>query len=103
MLVSTYAEFQPIPEIQFADNLVASPIGTNAAALGGFVQPNLRIASFSDLRHRRNGWPKATSLPQGIVEAAQVSEQPGARLQLMAVHPCRENDRPILTPPTGRG
>jgi hypothetical protein len=37
VLVSTNAEAQPIPEVIFADDLVASPVGTNKAGLGVLI------------------------------------------------------------------
>lgn len=37
VLVSTNAESQPIPDLTFADDLVASPIGTNRADLGKLI------------------------------------------------------------------
>src|SRR5271169_6089042 len=33
----THAEYQPVPDLQFADDLVASPVGTNAASLGMLI------------------------------------------------------------------
>jgi hypothetical protein len=37
VLVSTNAESEPIPEITFADDLVAPPVGTNKADLGSLI------------------------------------------------------------------
>lgn len=37
VLVSTNADSQPIPDVSFADDLVASPIGTNATDLGPLI------------------------------------------------------------------
>ena len=37
VLVSTNAESQPIPDLTFADDLVASPIGTNKTDLGRLI------------------------------------------------------------------
>ena len=53
VLVSTNADSQPIRDLQFADDLVASPVGTNASALGGLDRPDLRRASFPDPRYQR--------------------------------------------------
>ncbi len=37
VLVSTDAEAQPFPDLQLAEDLVASPVGTNAVSLGGLI------------------------------------------------------------------
>src|SRR6185437_13893484 len=37
VLVSTNAECQPIWDVRFAEDLVARPLGTNAASLGEFI------------------------------------------------------------------
>ena len=37
VLVSTNAESQPIPDLRFADDLVASPVGTNKTDLGELI------------------------------------------------------------------
>jgi Uncharacterized conserved protein (DUF2075) len=38
VLVSTDAKSQPIPELKFADDLVATPVGTNKSDLGALVE-----------------------------------------------------------------
>jgi hypothetical protein len=71
VLVSTNAESQPIPELKFADDLVASPIGTNRTDLGALIAaicaarvfPVLDIDSWMALGYR----PTPT-----IVEAAEI-------------------------------
>lgn len=71
VLVSTGADLQPIPEIQFAADLVASPVGTNANALGDLFNricasrafPTLDIGDWASKGYR----PTPT-----IVEAAQI-------------------------------
>ncbi len=37
VLVATHAESRPIPELKFADDLVASPVGTNKTDLGALI------------------------------------------------------------------
>jgi hypothetical protein len=71
VLVSTHAESLPKPDLRFAEDLVASPVGTNAAALGGLT----------DYIGRARGYPtldidewmaKGYKPTPTIVEAAQV-------------------------------
>jgi hypothetical protein len=52
VLVSTSAESGPFPDLKFANDLVASPLGTNKTDLGGLIGRYLRCASFSKARHR---------------------------------------------------
>ncbi|HEX3470663.1 MAG TPA: DUF2075 domain-containing protein [Silvibacterium sp.] len=74
ILISTRAEYQPIPELQFADDLVALPVGTNAAALGDLFNqicasrafPNFDISEWMAKGYK----PTPT-----IVEAAQILYQ----------------------------
>ena len=71
VLVSTNAESQPIPELKFADDLVASPVGTNRTDLGALIDaicaarafPVLEIDKWMALGYR----PTPT-----IVEAAEI-------------------------------
>ena len=51
VLVSTNAESRPIPEIKFADDLVASPVGTNKTDLGALIDAYLLCANISNPRH----------------------------------------------------
>jgi hypothetical protein len=70
VLVSTHAEFQPIADLQFADDLVASPIGINAAALGDLINDICTAHAFPafDLR---DWMAKGYRPTPTIVEAAQ--------------------------------
>ena len=52
VLVSTNAESQPIPELQFADDLVASPVGTNKADLGNLIDAICAARAFPKSQHR---------------------------------------------------
>src|SRR5436305_5937336 len=38
ILVSTNAKVKPVFDLRFAEDLVASPVGTNAAGLGGLIE-----------------------------------------------------------------
>ncbi len=49
VLVSTNAEPQPIPEIIFADDLVASPVGTNKSGLGALIDAICSARTFPRL------------------------------------------------------
>jgi Uncharacterized conserved protein (DUF2075) len=49
VLVSTNAESQPIPEVTFADDLVASPVGTNKAGLGALIDAICAARAFPSL------------------------------------------------------
>src|SRR5258706_4220651 len=49
VLVSTNAESQPIPELMFADALVASPVGTNRADLGKLIDVICASRAFPSL------------------------------------------------------
>jgi hypothetical protein len=49
VLVSTNAESQPIPEVTFAVDLVASPVGTNKADLGTLIDAICAAQAFPDL------------------------------------------------------
>jgi len=74
VLVSTRAEFQPIPELEFAADLVASPVGTNATALGGFFNQICASQAFPffDIGEWMAKGYKPTPT---IIEAAQVLYQ----------------------------
>jgi hypothetical protein len=71
VLVSTDAEHLPNPDLRFDTDLVAAPVGTNSAGLGGLIQyicaerthPALNIEQWMDKGYK----PTPT-----IVEAAQV-------------------------------
>ncbi len=71
VLVSTNAKSQPIPELKFADDLVASPVGTNRTDLGALIDaicterafPFLDVDKWMALGYR----PTPT-----IVEAAEI-------------------------------
>jgi hypothetical protein len=49
VLVSSNAESQPIPQITFADDLVASPVGTNKADLGNVINSICSARAFPRL------------------------------------------------------
>lgn len=71
VLVSTHAASQPIRDLQFADDLVASPVGTNAAALGGLIDQICAARAFPTFDI--NEWmAKGYKPTPTIVEAAQV-------------------------------
>ncbi len=70
LLVSTHANSQPIRDLVFAHDLVASPIGTNAAALGGLIDQICTAGAFPSLDIRE--WmAKGYKPTPTIVEAAQ--------------------------------
>jgi hypothetical protein len=46
VLVSTNAESQPLPELKFADDLVALPVGTNKADLGALIDSICSMQAF---------------------------------------------------------
>lgn len=74
VLVSTNAEYQPIPKLQFADDLVASPVGTNAIALGNFFNQICASQGFPILDI--DEWmAKGYKPTPTIVEAAQILYQ----------------------------
>jgi hypothetical protein len=74
VLVSTHAECQPIPDLRFAEDFVASPIGTNAAALGGLINHICAICAgrafptFDVCEWMAKGYKPTPT----IVEAAQI-------------------------------
>ena len=74
ILVSTDAESQPIPELNFADDLVASPVGTNktdlGALIGGICTAQVFPAIDSDEWMAKGYKPTPT-----IVEAAEILYQ----------------------------
>ena len=74
VLVSTHAEYQPIRELHFAEDLVASPVGTNATALGDLFNQICASQAFPifDIREWMAKGYKPTPT---IVEAAQVLYQ----------------------------
>src|SRR4029077_12142419 len=49
VLVSTEAESQPIPEVTFAEDLVASPVGTNKTDLGTLIGAICSAQAFPSL------------------------------------------------------
>lgn len=49
VLVSTNAESQPIPDLRFADDLVASPVGTNKTDLGKLIDVTCAARAFPRL------------------------------------------------------
>jgi Uncharacterized conserved protein (DUF2075) len=74
VLVSTNAEYQPVPKLQFADDLVASPVGTNAIALGNFFNQICASQGFPILDI--DEWmAKGYKPTPTIVEAAQILYQ----------------------------
>jgi hypothetical protein len=71
MLVSTNAESQPIPEITFATDLVASPIGTNKTDLGPLIDAICSARAFPRLNI--DEWMAQGYKPTPtIVQAAEV-------------------------------
>jgi len=71
VLVSTNADSQPVPELEFADDLVASPVGTNAADLGTLIGHICAAHEFPALDV--DDWMlKGYKPTPTIVEAAQV-------------------------------
>ena len=74
VLVSTHAEFQSTRELQFADDLVASTVGTNASALGGLLSRVCASRAFPTLDV--GDWMSKGYKPTPtIVEAAQILYQ----------------------------
>src|SRR5579862_6306118 len=49
VLVATHAEPRPIPELRFADDLVASPVGTNKTGLGALIGAICAAQTFPSL------------------------------------------------------
>jgi hypothetical protein len=71
VLVSTNAKSQPTPELEFADDLVASPVGTNSTELGPLIDNLCAAHAFSRLNIGE--WMAKGYRPTPtIVEAAQV-------------------------------
>ncbi len=71
VLISTRAQSEPIPELKFADDLVALPVGTNAAGLGALIESICARQSFPTLDI--DAWiAKGYRPTPTIVEAAQV-------------------------------
>lgn len=71
LLVSTKAASEPIPALQFADDLVASPIRTNANDLAALIHHICAVHSFP--KFDVDGWMSKGYKPTPtIVEAAQV-------------------------------
>ena len=71
VLVSTNAKQDPMPELRFADDLVASPIGTNAAGLGPLVDYICTSRAFPIIDI--DDWmAKGYKPTPNIVQAAQV-------------------------------
>ncbi len=74
VLVSTHAELQPMSALHFADDLVASPIGTNAMALGDLLSHICASRAFPTLDI--DDWvAKGYKPTPTIVEAAQILYQ----------------------------
>ncbi len=71
ILVSTHAESHPIPDITFADDLVASPVGTNKTDLGGVIDAICSARAFPNLNI--DEWMAQGYKPTPtIVQAAEV-------------------------------
>jgi hypothetical protein len=71
VLVSTHASSQPVHDLLFADDLVASPVSTNGASLGGFIDQICAGRTFPPLNISE--WmAKGYKPTPTIVEAAQV-------------------------------
>ena len=71
VLVSTNAESQPIPELMFADDLVASPVGTNKADLGKLIDVICASRAFPSLD--TDEWMATGYRPTPtIVQAAEI-------------------------------
>ncbi len=71
ILVSTHAESQPLPIAQFAEDLVALPIGTNAASLGPLIDhicSSRAFPNFSVGEWMAKGYKPTPT----IVQAAQI-------------------------------
>lgn len=74
VLVATHAELQSIPELQFADDLVASPVGTNASGLGDVFKQICAARAFPTIDVGE--WmAKGYKPTPTIVEAAQILYQ----------------------------
>ena len=70
VLVSTNAKSRPISELKFADDLVASPVGTNSTELGLLISHICAAYDFPQLDI--NGWiAKGYRPTPTIIEAAQ--------------------------------
>jgi len=71
LLVSTNAESQPIPELEFADDLVAPPVGTNKADLRSLIDGICAARTFPNLDI--DEWmTKGYKPTPTIVEAAEI-------------------------------
>src|ERR1039457_2448376 len=71
VLVSTNAESQPMPEIRFADDLVASPVGTNKTDLGALINAICSARTFPSLNIEE--WMSQGYKPTPtIVQAAEI-------------------------------
>jgi hypothetical protein len=71
VLVSTHAEFQPVPDLQFAKDLVAPPVGTNADSLGSLIDQMCAGKTFPNINLQE--WTTKGYKPTPtIVEAAQI-------------------------------
>jgi hypothetical protein len=74
VLVSTNAQSQPIPELNFADDLVASPVGTNKTDLGALSGGICTAQAFPAIEI--DEWmAKGYKPTPTIVEAAQILYQ----------------------------
>lgn len=71
VLVSTNAESQPMPELKFADDLVASPVATNKTDLGALIQ-NICAARAFPTFNIDEWMAKGYRPTPTIVEAAEV-------------------------------
>jgi hypothetical protein len=71
VLVSTHAESPGNPDIHFAEDLVASPIGTNAAGLGALID-RIGVARAFPILDFAQWMAKGYKPTPTIVEAAQV-------------------------------
>jgi len=70
VLVSTEAEYQLISDVQFAEDLVASPVGTNAAGLGNLIRHICGLRAYPTLDI--DEWmAKGYKPTPSIIEAAQ--------------------------------
>ena len=70
VLVSTNAEYQPISDVPFAEDLVATPLGTNAASLGDLIGHVCRLRAYPTLEI--DEWmAKGYKPTPTIIEAAQ--------------------------------
>jgi hypothetical protein len=71
VLVSTHAESRPVPKLLFAGDLVASPVGTNAAGLGCLINDVCMAQTFPTFNI--NEWMSKGYKPTPtIIQAAQV-------------------------------